>query len=140
MFSTVSSMSISGFRSIVSVICSSRVSLNQLQSVFVLYNDGFFGFPSMWVNTVIRIGVSSDVNSRQDATASFLVSIPLVTQKSDGFGGLVVSMLASGTRVQTRPEAVGFFSVREKILNMPSFGGKVKESVPCPNFAACKRT
>jgi hypothetical protein len=27
-----------------------------------------------------------------------------------------------------------------KILSMPSFGGEVKESVPCPNFAACKRT
>jgi hypothetical protein len=23
---------------------------------------------------------------------------------------------------------------------MPSFGGEVKYSVPCPNFAACKRT
>jgi hypothetical protein len=23
---------------------------------------------------------------------------------------------------------------------MPSFGGEVKESVPCPSFAACKRT
>jgi hypothetical protein len=23
---------------------------------------------------------------------------------------------------------------------MPSFGGEVKESVPCPKFAACKRT
>jgi hypothetical protein len=32
------------------------------------------------------------------------------------------------------------FSVHEKILSMPSFRGEVKESVPCPNFAACKRT
>jgi len=23
---------------------------------------------------------------------------------------------------------------------MPSFGGEVKASVPCPSFAACKRT
>jgi hypothetical protein len=27
-----------------------------------------------------------------------------------------------------------------KILSMPSFGGEVKVSVPCPSFAACKRT
>jgi hypothetical protein len=37
-------------------------------------------------------------------------------------------------------EAVGFFSVHEKILSMLSFGGEVKESVPCLTFAACKRT
>jgi len=57
MFSTASSMSISVFRGIVRVNCSSRVSLKQFQSVVLLYNDGFFGFPSAWVNTVIRIGV-----------------------------------------------------------------------------------
>jgi len=28
----------------------------------------------------------------------------------------------------------------EKILNAPSFGGKVKPSVPCCKFTACKRT
>jgi hypothetical protein len=27
-----------------------------------------------------------------------------------------------------------------KILSMPSSGGEVKESVPCPSFAACKGT
>jgi len=27
-----------------------------------------------------------------------------------------------------------------KILGMPSSGAEVKESVPCPSFAACKRT
>jgi hypothetical protein len=32
------------------------------------------------------------------------------------------------SRVQTRPKP------------LPSFGGEVKVSVPCPNFAACKRT
>jgi hypothetical protein len=46
----------------------------------------------------------------------------------DGFGGLVVSMLTSGTQGR------GF--KRKKILSMPSFGGEVKESVPCPSFAA----
>jgi hypothetical protein len=39
----------------------------------------------------------------------------------DGFGGLVVSMLASGSRVR------GFDFFRcEKILSMPFFGGEVK--------------
>jgi hypothetical protein len=59
-----------------------------------------------------------------------------------GFGGLVVSMLASGTRVcGFKPgRSRWIFSVHEKILSMPSFGREVKESVPCPNFAACKRT
>jgi hypothetical protein len=37
-------------------------------------------------------------------------------------------------------EVIGFFLAHEKILSMPSFGGEVKESVPCPSFAACKRT
>jgi len=57
----------------------------------------------------------------------------------DGFGGLVVSILATGTRVQSRPKPLDFSGVR-KILSMPSFGGEVKESVPCPNFAACKKS
>ena len=59
----------------------------------------------------------------------------------DGFGGLVVSKLASGTQVcgvKTRPKPLDFLGV--KILNMPSSGGEVKESVPCPSFAACQRT
>ena len=51
----------------------------------------------------------------------------------DGFGGLVVSMLASGTQVCG-------FKPGVKILSMPSSGGEVKESVPCPSFTACKRT
>ena len=55
----------------------------------------------------------------------------------DGFGGLVVGMLASGTQV-CGPKPLDFSDV--KILSMPSSGGEVKESVPCPSFAACKRT
>ena len=43
------------------------------------------------------------------------------------------------TRVRTRPKPLDFLGVRI-ILSMPSFGGKVKESVPCPSFAVCKRT
>jgi hypothetical protein len=49
-----------------------------------------------------------------------------------GFGGLVASMLTSGTRVR------GFFG-RKKILSMPSFGGEVKPSGPCRSFATCKK-
>jgi hypothetical protein len=60
----------------------------------------------------------------------------------DGFGGLVVSMLASGT--QGRGFKPGrsrwIFTNVKKILSMPSFGGEVKESVKCPSFAACERT
>jgi len=57
------------------------------------------------------------------------------------FGGLVVSMLASGTQV------CGFKRGRSrwifmgvKFLSMLSYGGEVKEFVPCPSFAACQRT
>ena len=64
-----------------------------------------------------------------------------LTFSIDGFGGLVVSMRASDTQV------CGFKTGRSrwiftgvKILSMPSSGGEVKESVPCPSFAACKRT
>jgi hypothetical protein len=58
-----------------------------------------------------------------------------------GFGGLGVSMLAFGTQVRgfkagwSRQNFKG-----EKILSTPSFGGEVKPSVPCPRFAACKRS
>ena len=51
----------------------------------------------------------------------------------------MVSMLASGTpssRVRTRPKPLDFAGVRI-ILSMPSFGGEVKESVPCSSFVAC---
>jgi hypothetical protein len=44
------------------------------------------------------------------------------TQSFSGFGGLVVSVLASGTK--DRGFKTGFSG--EKILSAPSFGGKVK--------------
>jgi hypothetical protein len=46
----------------------------------------------------------------------------------DGFGGLVVSMLASGSRVRWfDPDRNRWIFFRcEKILSMPSFGGEVK--------------
>jgi hypothetical protein len=73
------------------------------------------------------------------ASAQFCHLWCFVTKHS--FCGLVVSMLASGTQDR------GFEPGRnrrifggEKILSMPSFGGKVNPSVPCRRFAACKRT
>jgi hypothetical protein len=60
----------------------------------------------------------------------------------DGFGGLVVSMLSSGTQVRgLKPgRSLWIFTKVKRILSMPSFGGEVKESVPCPSFAAWERT
>ena len=59
----------------------------------------------------------------------------------DGFGGLLVSMLASGTQVcGFKPGRSRWIFAGIKILSMPSSGGEVKESVPCPSFAACQRT
>ena len=64
-----------------------------------------------------------------------------VTAHVDGFGGLVVSMLASGTQVcGLKPGRSRWIFTDVKILSMPSSGGEVKESVPYPSFAACKRT
>jgi hypothetical protein len=67
--------------------------------------------------------------------------IHLLSRGSCGFGGLVVSMLASGTQdsgFRTRPKPSDFSG--EKIHSMPSFGGEVKPSAPCRRFAACKKT
>jgi hypothetical protein len=61
--------------------------------------------------------------------------------KGRGFGGVVVSMPASGTQdrvFEPRPKPSDFSG--EKIHSMPSFGGEVKPSVPFRRFAACKRT
>ena len=59
----------------------------------------------------------------------------------DDFGGLAVSMLASGTQVcGFKPGRSRWIFMGVKILSMPSSGGEVKESVPCPSFAACQRT
>jgi hypothetical protein len=89
MFSTAS---ISVFRGITKFISSLRVSLKQFQLVFLLYKDGFFDFPGMWVNIVIKIGVWSDVRSRHDSTVNLLASVHLVTQKSTRSGILLGSL------------------------------------------------
>jgi hypothetical protein len=57
------------------------------------------------------------------------------------FGGLAVSMLASGTKVcGFEPGRSRRIFQGEKILSKRSFGGEVKLSYPCRRFAACKRT
>ena len=64
-----------------------------------------------------------------------------VAGRFDGFGGLVVSMLAFGNQVcGFKPDRSRWIFTGVKILSMPSSGGEVKESVPCPSFSACKRT
>jgi hypothetical protein len=55
-----------------------------------------------------------------------------------GFGGLVVSMLASGTQVRGIKPGRSRRIFRAK-KSMPSFGGEVKSSVPYRSFAACKK-
>jgi hypothetical protein len=45
----------------------------------------------------------------------------------DGFGGLVIRMLASGSRVRGfKPSRNRWILLYIKILSMPSFGGEVK--------------
>jgi hypothetical protein len=58
-----------------------------------------------------------------------------------GFGGLVVSMLASGTQDRGfAPEQSRLIFSGEKIHSVPSFGREVKPFAPCRRFAACQRT
>jgi hypothetical protein len=86
--------------------------------------------------------------SRTDETTLWLSTIitPIIRDGIDikitisigGFGGLGVSMLASGThrsRVRSRPKPSDLSGWKN-----PSFGGEVKESLPCPSFGACQRT
>jgi hypothetical protein len=73
---------------------------------------------------------------RSVSSASHKVHIIL-----DGFGGLVVSMLASGTQVRGfKPGRSRWIFTDVKILSMSSSRGEVKESVPCPSFVACKKS
>ena len=69
------------------------------------------------------------------------ILLHMVFSTCDGFGGLVFSMLASGTQVYVfKPGRTRWIFTDVKIFSMPSSGGEVKESVPCPRFAARKRT
>jgi hypothetical protein len=58
-----------------------------------------------------------------------------------GFGGLGVSVLASGTQVRGfKPGRSRRIFKGGKILSTPSFGREEKPWVPCSRFAACKRS
>jgi hypothetical protein len=58
-----------------------------------------------------------------------------------GFGGLGVSVLASGTQVRGfKPGRSRRIFKGGKILSTPSFGMEVKPWVPLRRFAACKRS
>jgi hypothetical protein len=60
---------------------------------------------------------------------------------SSGLGGLVVSMLASGTQDHGfAPSRSRRIFSGEKILSTPSFGREVKPLAPCRRFVACQRT
>jgi hypothetical protein len=68
-------------------------------------------------------------------------STTVSTAHVSGFGGLGVSMLASGTQVRGfEPGLSRRIFQGEKILSMPSFGEEVKPSVKCCRSAARKRT
>ena len=57
------------------------------------------------------------------------------------WGELYLYLLASGTQVcGFKPGRSRSIFTGVKILSMPYSGGEVKESLPCPSFAACKRT
>jgi hypothetical protein len=57
----------------------------------------------------------------------YMCTLLAVTCLSDGFGGLVVSMLASGSRVcGFKPGRSRWIFLYVKILSMPSFRGEVK--------------
>ena len=65
-----------------------------------------------------------------------------VSHKVSGFGGAEVACwpLIPKFAGSNPAEAVGFLKGDKKILSTPSLGREVKLSVPCPRFAACKRT
>jgi hypothetical protein len=61
--------------------------------------------------------------------------IYFLTENIGGFGGLVVSMLASCSRVRGfKPGRSRWIFTSVKILSMPSFGREVKVSVPALRY------
>jgi hypothetical protein len=61
-----------------------------------------------------------------DLLLLLLLSSSSLSPLCDGFGGLVVSMLASGSRVRGfKPGPSRWIFTSAKILSMPSFGGEV---------------
>jgi hypothetical protein len=65
----------------------------------------------------------------------------VTNHQPSGFGGLGVSVLASGNQVRgLKPSRSRRIFKGEKILSRPSFGREAKPWVPCRRFAACKRS
>jgi len=92
------------------------------------------------IGKALRSAASNIAEGVQNPPQSMRKSSSLC-RGEDGFSGLVVSMLASGTQVcGFRPGRSRWIFTGVKILSIPSSGGEVKESVPCSSFAACKRT
>jgi hypothetical protein len=72
-----------------------------------------------------------------DLSVSLYRIIPRPIPEHSGLGGLVVSMLASGTQVRGfKPGRSRRIFSGVKILSMPSSGREVKPWVPCRRFAA----
>ena len=91
----------------------------------------------VWCGVVGYVSGMRDT-ARLESTCKAKRQVP---QAADGFGGIVVTMLASCTQVRWfKPCRSRWIFMGVKILSMPSFEGEVKESVPCPSFAACQRT
>jgi hypothetical protein len=64
-----------------------------------------------------------------------------LAREHSGFGGLVISMLASGTQERGfKPGRSRRIFSGVKILSVPSFGREVKQFVPCRRSAVRKRT
>jgi hypothetical protein len=100
------------------------------------------------MSVIFTIITNSDVNLRGNHL-EFKLGSPLgylccglimtgVWDQNSGFGGLGVSMLASGTQDRGfAPDRSRRIFPAGKIYSMPSLRGEVKESVPCPSFGAC---
>jgi hypothetical protein len=107
-------------------------------------NWGNCGIP--WVNCSVLCVKDDRQNSSEPCTivcqnCAVYSVFPSGMTLHIGYGGLVVTMLASGTQDRGfEPGRSRRVFSDEKIHSMPSFGGEVKPSVPCRRFAACKRT
>jgi hypothetical protein len=71
----------------------------------------------------------------------YFITLKQSTKHKSGFGGLVVSMLASGTQDhEFEPGRSRRIFRAKKIHSIPSFGREVKPFAPCRRFAECQRT
>ena len=123
-------------------LCGGRSLLSKGMLRFVLFMLGGWKIyePKAAFNKTTFFARRLDLSFKKKVMKCYIGNIAFYGAE-DGFGGLVVSMLASGTQVcGFKPGRSRWNFTDVKILSMPSSGGEVKESVPCPSFAACKRT